>query len=108
MKKVIGSLTILALIAVFASCNKDDNQDPTNLESDIESRALALDYPDAVSYADSVTVQHASGDHQNCDTLANGTHTVCTHVEHSGSKHDGTHHSGTAHSNKSHNNSGHH
>lgn len=108
MKKIIYSLATLAFIAVFASCNKDDHQGTTNLESDIESRALSLDYPDAVSYADSVAVQHASGIHLNCDTLANGKHTVCTHVEHSGSKHDGTHHSGTAHSNKSHNNSGHH
>lgn len=88
MKKM---LLILAAVSLFAACQKSDPQAPTQ---DGETRASALGFDSAEQYCDWVNEQHALGNHENCDVLADGTHTPCLDATHSGQCIDGEHHDG--------------
>lgn len=101
MKRVFYSLAILTFVVTFISCSQDDDN-LTNVDTNLELRASTLGYSYGDNYKNSVLNQCAAGNHENCDILADGTHRICTNSQHSGTKHDGTHHNGTGHGGNSH------
>lgn len=109
MKKVFYSLTVLAFVAIFASCTKNDDHNFDNANKSLELRAASLGFENVEDYKASVARECAAGNHENCDILNNGTHQACGYADHSGTKHDGTVHHGNdinhGHNNNSNNNS---
>ncbi len=97
MKKLVYSLAVLAIVLVFASCNKDDNQSMDTATPNLELRAATLGYTDVETYKANVVAQCAAGNHQNCDIYNDGTHQPCAYCEHAGTNCDGTHHGGSDH-----------
>jgi hypothetical protein len=97
MRKVFYSLTVLAVMAVFVSCSRDDDRDLDNAIQNMELRAATLGFSDVNACTASVAEQCAAGNHENCDILNSGAHQACAYSEHVGTGHDGTHHSGTDH-----------
>ncbi len=87
----------VALMGVFASCDKTDNVDVYPMPSGVETRAHAIGFDNAEEYAAWVRDQHDQGNHENCDVMADGSHRTCVDAAHNGQRHDGTHHNGTAH-----------
>ena len=98
MKKVFYSLTVLALMFVFASCGKNNRQNFDNAEENLELRAATLGFSDTGAYKAHVAAQCATGNHENCCIL-NGKHQACTYPHHLGTNCDGTHRHGAAHGN---------
>lgn len=100
MKKVILAVAALAVMTVFASCDKDhNNHDDSGSQTapNLAARAQALGFEDAISYTAYVSEQCLLGNHENCDIYGDGTHQACGYADHSGQNHDGTHHNGTDH-----------
>ena len=97
MKRTFYCLAALALAVTCVSCIQDEDNNLTPNDQNLELRASTLGYTDGNTYKNRVLNQCADGNHENCDILADGTHRVCTNVQHTGIKHDGTHHNGTGH-----------
>lgn len=100
MKKVILAMTALTVMLAFASCDKNhDNNDyqGSQTAANYDARAQALGFDNAADYQAYVAEQCAAGNHQNCDTYADGSHQACGYADHSGQNHDGTNHNGTDH-----------
>lgn len=97
MKKV---LLTLSLVCLFVAC-KDKND-----ASDLETRALALGYKSVAEYVEAVKVECQNNRHENCEILADSTHTACLNPNHGGVNCNGESHRGGNHNGGS--NGGHH
>ena len=111
MRKIFNLVALLtASIFALSACssNNHDNYDFSNATPDMESRALALGFESGEDYENSVKIECALGNHENCDVYENSKHKPCQYKEHSGRHHSGKHHNGSDHGMHSSNGKHHH
>lgn len=89
MQKV---LLTLSLVCLFVAC-----KDSSNNGSEMEARAFSLGYKSVDEYVQAVKVECQNDRHENCEILADSTHTACLNPNHSGVTCNGESHRGGNH-----------